>query len=246
MNTTYLKYELIRTLRNRQSYIFSLAFPVILFLVIGGSNKNQDSSNFGGSGIDAITYYMVGMLSFGVIGAVAAGGARIAVDRATGWNRQLRLSPLKPGVYLAAKVAIGYLTAMLTIAVMYIAGISLGAHTTASRWVEMTVLILVALIPFAGIGIWIGHIAKEDAMGPIMGGLMSLFALLGGSYFPLGDGVLGKIGSYIPSYWIVQAGHVAVGGDSWSAKGWIVIAVWSVAFAMLAMKAFQADTQRAR
>lgn len=244
MNATYLKYELVRTLRNRQSYIFSVAFPVILFLVIGGSNKNE--KNFGGTGIDAVTYYMVGMVSFGVIGAVVGGGARIAVDRATGWNRQLRLSPLKPGVYLGAKLAIGYLTALLTIAVMYIAGISLGAHTTGARWVEMTLLILIALVPFAAIGIWIGHIANEDAMGAIMGGLMSLFALLGGSYFPLGGGVLDKIGSYIPSYWIVQAGHLAVGGSGWSLKGWLVILIWSAVFVVLAMRAYLADTRRAR
>ncbi|MGI8666911.1 MAG: ABC transporter permease [Jatrophihabitans sp.] len=245
MNSTYVKYELLRTLRNKQSYIFSLAFPVILFLVIGGANKSSGDANFSGTGIDAITYYMVGMLSFGVIGAVVSGGARISVDRSTGWNRQLRLSPLRPGVYLGTKLAIGYLTALLTIAVMYIAGISMGAHTTLTRWVEMTLLILVALVPFAAIGVFIGHIAHQDAMGPIMGGLMSLFALLGGSYFPLGTGVLAHIGSYIPSYWIVQAAHLAVGGHAWSAKGWLVIAGWSIAFLVLAMRAYQADTQRA-
>jgi ABC-2 type transport system permease protein len=242
MNTTYLRYEVLRTLRNRQGYIFSLAFPVILFLVFGVSNRNATGFPVD---ISPITYYMVGMLGFGAMGAVLAGGARIAVDRSTGWNRQLRLSPLRPAVYLATKVAVGYLTATLTIASMYIAGISFGARASFTEWVRMTLFILLGLVPFAAIGIWIGHLVREDAMGPVMGGLMSLFALVGGSWYPV-SGVLGQIGSWIPSYWIVQAGHIAVGGDSWSVKGWLVVLGWSAVFTGLATRAFLADTARAR
>ncbi|MEO6700467.1 MAG: ABC transporter permease [Jatrophihabitantaceae bacterium] len=241
MNTTYLKYEVLRTLRNRQSYIFSLAFPVILFLVFGVSNRNAEGFP---SSITPITYYMVGMLGFGAMGAVVSGGARIASDRSTGWNRQLRLSPLRPRTYLAAKVVVGYLAALHTVAAMYLAGISFGARASLVEWVQMTAFILIGLIPFAALGIWIGHIASVDAMGPIMGGLMSLFALVGGSWYPV-SGTLGKIGSYIPSYWIVQAGHIAVGGSGWSAKGWLVILGWTAVFTVLAAKAFQADTRRA-
>jgi ABC-2 type transport system permease protein len=242
MNTTYLRYEVLRTLRNRQGYIFSLAFPVILFLVFGVSNRNATGFPVD---ISPITYYMVGMLGFGAMGAVLAGGARIAVDRTTGWNRQLRLSPLRPAVYLATKVAVGYLTATLTIAAMYIAGISFGARASFTEWVQMTLFILLGLVPFAAIGIWIGHLVREDAMGPVMGGLMSLFALVGGSWYPV-SGVLGQIGSWIPSYWIVQAGHIAVGGHSWPVKGWLVVLGWAAVFTALATRAFLADTARAR
>lgn len=243
MNTTYLRFEVLRTLRNRQGFIFSLIFPFVLFVIFATSNRN--TKNFGDSGIPAVNYYMVGMLAFGTMGAVLATGARIAVDRGQGWNRQLRLSPLSPRAYLTSKVAIGYLMALLTIAVMYIAGIALGARTSLVHWVGMTTLILVGLVPFAAVGVWIGHVFHEDAMGPILGGAMSLFALLGGSWFPLGSSVIGKIGSYLPSYWIVQAGHLAVGGQAWPVKGWVVIAAWTLVAGALALRAFEADTKRA-
>jgi ABC-2 type transport system permease protein len=122
MNATYLKYEVVRTLRNRQGFIFSLAFPLVMFFLIAGPNKGD--KNFGNSGIPAVTYYMVGLIAFGTIGAVMSGGARISVDRAAGWNRQLRLSPLPPRTYLASKLLIGYLIAGMTIIVLYAAGIS--------------------------------------------------------------------------------------------------------------------------
>ncbi|WP_213030940.1 hypothetical protein, partial [Acinetobacter baumannii] len=106
------------------------------------------------------TYYMVGLLGFGAMGAVISGGARIAVDRASGWNRQLRLTPLQPRVYLAAKVIVGYVSALLSMALMYVCGISFGAHASLVHWVAMTALILVGLAPFAAIGVFVGHVAK--------------------------------------------------------------------------------------
>ena len=48
----------------------------------------------------------------------------------------------------------------------------------------------------------------------------------------------------LPSYWLVQAGHVGLGGEAWSAEGWTVIAIWSVAMAFAAAWAYRRDTQR--
>ena len=45
-----------------------------------------------------------------------------------------------------------------------------------------------------------------------MGGATALFALLGGTWFPITGGVMQKIGEVLPSYWLVQASHVALGG----------------------------------
>jgi len=41
---TYLRYEVIRTYRNRRFLLFSLAFPLILFLAVAGPHKNSRSS----------------------------------------------------------------------------------------------------------------------------------------------------------------------------------------------------------
>ena len=37
---------------------------------------------------------MVGLTAFGTMNAVLSTGARIAGERAVGWNRQLRITPL--------------------------------------------------------------------------------------------------------------------------------------------------------
>ncbi len=81
MNLTYLRYEMLRIFRNRQNFIFSLIFPLVLFYVIAGTNK--DAPDIQGVSF-APQYYMAGMLGFGAMVAVIAGGARIAAERDAG------------------------------------------------------------------------------------------------------------------------------------------------------------------
>jgi ABC-2 type transport system permease protein len=100
----------------------------------------------------------------------------------------------------------------------------------------------VGLIPFAGIGILLGHLLTTDSIGPAVGGTTALLALLGGVWFPITGGVLHTIAQALPSYWLVQASYVGLGGDGWGARGWAIVAAWSVAAAMAAAWAYRRDT----
>jgi ABC-2 type transport system permease protein len=241
--TLYTRYEFVRTLRNRRAVVFTFIFPLVLFFAIAGPNSGE--KDFGNTGLSAPLYYMVGLVGFGGMNAMLASGARISAERQLGWNRQLRITPLSPRTYFRVKLAIAYLFAGLAIAVLYVSGISLGVHMPADRWLEMTGLVLVGLLPFAAMGIFIGHVVSSDSIGPAVGGTLSLFALLGGTWFPLGThGFLHDFGQALPSYWLVQASHVSLGGEGWSPTGWLVIAAWTVALALLSMRAYRRDTGR--
>ena len=98
----------------------------------------------------------------------------------------------------------------------------------------MTGLILIGLLPFAGLGIVFGHLLTPDSIGPVMGGTTALLAILGGTWFPITSGAMKDIGEALPSYWLVQAGHVALGGKGWTTAGWVVITVWTVGAAVAA------------
>jgi ABC-2 type transport system permease protein len=164
----YTRFELLRVLRNRRFFFLSLGFPLILYLLIAGSNRHNP--NLAKTGISAPLYFMVGMIAFGTMGAMLSSGARIAAERAVGWNRQLRISPLSTRSYLRAKVLTAYLMALLSMAVLYVCGIALGVSMSASHWISMTLLILVCLVPFAALGIAVGHMLTPDSIGPAMGG----------------------------------------------------------------------------
>ncbi len=95
--STYLRYELLRNARNWRFVIFSLLWPLLLFVTIAGTQRHQ---TFDGTGFPL--YFMTAMAALGTMVAVVSSGARIAAERSIGWTRQLRITPLRPGRYLRA------------------------------------------------------------------------------------------------------------------------------------------------
>jgi ABC-2 type transport system permease protein len=238
----YTRYELLRTFRNRRFFVFSIGFPVVLYFLIAGPSRNDQSLR--GTGISAPLYYMVGLTSFGTMAAMISSGVRIAGERTVGWTRQLRITPLSPRAYFRAKVLTAYAMAGLTIVLLDICGLSLGVSIPASQWLEMTGLMLVGLLPFAALGITLGHLMNVDSIGPLTGGLVSLLALVSGTWFPITSGILYDVGQLLPSYWLVQAAHVGIGGSGWGVEGWAVVAFWTVLLAITARFAYRRDTER--
>jgi ABC-2 type transport system permease protein len=239
----YTRFELLRTFRNKRFLLFSLGFPLALYLVIALPGRSQH--DFGGTGIDLPLYYMVGLASFGTMMAMVSSGARIAGERQTGWTRQLRITPLSTRAYFRAKVVTAYAMAGTTIVVLYVAGIAIGVRMPAGEWLQMTALLLVGLLPFAALGVLLGHLMTVDSMGPATGGIISLLAIVSGTWFPVPDhGVLHDIAQALPSYWLTQASHVSLGGDGWSSTGWLVVAGWTVVLVRLAGYAYRRDTKR--
>lgn len=238
----YTRYELLRAFRNRRFFFFALAFPLVLYFVIAAPNRNQQ--NFGHTGISAPLYYMVGLASFGTMMSMVSAGARIAGEREAGWTRQLRITPLTPRAYLRAKVLTSYMMASLSLIALYISGTALGVRLPAGKWLEMTGLIVIALLPFAALGILLGHLLNVDSVGAATGGIISLLAIVSGTWFPITHGFLHDVGQFLPSYWLVYAGRVSLHGHAWNAMGWTVVIAWTAVLSALAAWAYLRDTGR--
>lgn len=238
---TYTRYEVLRTVRNRRFFVFSLVFPLVLFYVIAAENRHAHLD-----GISFPLYYMTGMIAFGTMSAVVAGGARIALERSLGWARQMRITPLSVGAYFRSKLVTSYLMALISLVLISLAGFSLGVHLPAGHWAVLAGLVLVGIAPFAMLGILLGNLLSADSMGPALGGTVTFFALLGGSFGQLfSSGAMHTIIELLPSYWLVQASASAVGGTGWPLRGWVVVAAWTAALTLLTRLAYQRDTKSA-
>jgi ABC-2 type transport system permease protein len=237
----YLRYEILRTLRNRRFLIFSLAFPLVLFFTIAGPNRHATLD-----GAPFPLYFMTGMAAWGSMIAVISSGGRIAQERSVGWTRQMRITPLTTRAYFTAKVLSGYLMASFSIAALALAGTALGVRLDLRQWLTMIVLLLIGLIPFAVFGILLGHLLKVESLGPAMGGSTSLLALIGGAYGPLAtSGMFFSIIKCIPSYWLVQAGRSAIEGSGWPpAESWLVLFIWTAVLTRIAVRIYRRDTSR--
>ena len=186
------------------------------------------------------------MAAWGTMMAVISTGGRISARTPGGMDPpDPHHSASDRRVYFRAKVVCGYLMALMSMAVLYLAGTALGVRLSPGEWLTMTALILVGLVPFVVLGILVGHLVTPDSVGPAIGGITSLLALLGGAWGPLAtSGVLLDIAKLLPSYWLVQAGKTAIGGHGWPAEAWIVVAVWTAVLARLTVRAYRRDTAR--
>jgi len=245
LNLTYVRFELKRLVRNKRMFILSIIMPVALYVLIGLGNKHQNI-DLGRDRLNFQTFYMVSMAGYGAMLAALGAGARVAIDRSAGWNRQLRLTPLSQQTYFGVKVLCGLLLACTSIALLYAIGIATGVSLASfSRWAGMTALIVAAVFPFIAIGTWLGHVLGADSIGPAIGGGGALFGFLGGQWFPPPEhGFLHYVSESVPSYLMTQAGHVGIGGASWPLQGWLVIAAWTVVFGLLTARAYVRDTAR--
>lgn len=239
----YTRFELLRTVRNWRFLLFSLGFPLALYALLAIPNRHEQ--DIGGTGISFALYYMVALASFGTMMAMVSSGSRIAGERTSGWTRQLRITPLTMRAYFRAKVLTAYAMAASSIALLFACGLAVGVRLPVGEWAQMTLLMLVGLAPFAALGILLGHVITVDSIGPATGGIVSLLALLGGTWFPVAeDGFMHTVAVGLPSYWLVQASHVSFGGPGWSVTGWVVVVGWTVVLARLAQLAYRRDTKR--
>ena len=122
----------------------------------------------------------------------------------------------------------GYLRALLTIALMCLAGTVLGVRLSAGEWLTSSASCSSAWSRSPCSASCSATWSAADAIAPAVGGIVTLFAswaALTGSCWR--NRVLFEVIKALPSYWLVQAGKAALGGGSWPAQAWIVIAAWT-------------------
>lgn len=236
----YLGVELRRSLRNRRTLIFSMVMPPFLFLIFGlqGDYANQSTGNGNVTG-----WIAVSMALYGAMVTATAGGASVSVERAQGWTRQLRLTPLRPAVYVGIKLAgamvLGAASVLLTLVVAAFAG----AQMSAGAWVLCAVLAWVGSLVFAAFGLFMGYLLPAENVMQILGPLLALLSFAGGLFVPLGDGWWGTVAQLFPTYGLAELVHAPLGGDLGVAAVVNVVA-WAAIFSVGAAWRFRKDTAR--
>ncbi|WP_037607944.1 ABC transporter permease [Streptacidiphilus rugosus] len=230
-----IKLEVLRVLRNRRYLFFTVLFPVMMFFFYA-------SANIPGSlnGVDAKTYYMVSMATFGTVGAALNTAMRISLERKSGWTRQLRLTALPGWAYVLSKVVAAGVVTLPAVLAVFGAGIAEGVRFPIGTWLAMGLLIWAGGFVFAAAGVALGYAAAPDAVQPItMIGYMGM-AFLGGSWFPLSGG-LKSAGEYTPVYLFNQLAKSPLGGVSVSAGEVAGLIAYLAVFAALAAWLYQRD-----
>ncbi len=251
LNATVLKIELRRLLRNRRTLIFTMIFPVVMFLLVNSSVPDQPL--FRGAVANVAAYVMVSMALYGAAMASTSGGASVSIERASGWSRQLRLTPLNPLAYIMLKVLVSVILGGLSLGATFLVGNFVGhAHMSTTAWVQAGAIILVGSLVFAAFGLFMGYLIPSANVMQILGPMMAVLGFLGGLFQgPVDTGtVIGKIQSFTPIYGLAQIAHWPLTrtstGDLAAFDWWWVVnlAVWGTIFVAGAVWRFRKDTAR--
>ncbi len=236
-----VRYSLISTrlaYRNIRFLVLTVALPLLLFLLYANIYQGADA----GGGLSVVTYLMVSMASFGCIGASINTGARVAIERQTGWNRQLRLTALPARSYLVAKAVVSMLVTLPALILVFLAGATVGnVSLPAAQWIGTGVAIWLGLIPFAVLGLVIGFAGTVDTVQPISMITYLGMSILGGLWFPVEafPPFLQDVAKVTPSYWLADLGRSVVAGDGVPLMAVAGLATWTIGLALVGAVAYR-------
>jgi ABC-2 type transport system permease protein len=230
-----LIFQLRRLGRNKQYLLFTVLLPALFTVFF--------TKVFGGAAADDGEYqeyaagYMVSMMAYGAMGAALGTTIRIAFDRASGWLRQLRITPVPPSQVVAVEVTVGALLTLPSLLVVAAVGrLVNGVELPLTTWVALIVVLWLGSTAFVALGLLIGLALDEKAAGGAIGLVGVVLATLGGLWVPvqLFPDALQTVARALPSYWYAELGRDLVAGSAPAPTGWLALAGFAAAFAVLA------------
>lgn len=175
----------------------------------------------------------------------ATAGPSLGEERANGWLRHLRTTPLRPSAAVAAKMVVAMSFALPSITLVVTAaglvgdgeGLALGW----ARWIQLVGLMWLATMPITAVGALSGlTFGGEAAHGATTLAFVVLW-LAGGIFTPPSQmpDLLAAISRALPSWGVVQVGESVAAGRSLSASALVVLAAWTVGAGALAALAWR-------
>jgi ABC-2 type transport system permease protein len=231
------KAEISRLRRNKRYLIFTVALPVMFYLIFAKSNTT-------GYGVSFKAFYMVGMATFGAFsGAFNNNAMRISYERKDGWIRQLRLTPLPANAYVVAKILASMATTVPSIVVVFLLGRFYGGvQMPIWKWITIAIAIWAGTLIFAALAVAVGYKLDPDSVQPIVLVVFFAFSIFGGLWFPL-SGALQKFGEFTPTYQIVKISTNLLENGTAPLVNVIGVVVWLAIFLGLATLAVRSTAE---
>lgn len=203
------KYESLRLLRTPAFSVPILAMPILFYsffgIVLAGKSSVAQMANF----------LFVGWTVYGVMGPGLFGfGILVAVERNQGLLTFKRALPMPTGSYLASKLMMAVIFAVVVMALLVLVGTTIG-HVTLPPLTLLKVASTMALgvIPACAVGLFIGAYAPASSAAAFANIVYLGMAFLSGLFFPL-SGVMHDIRPIWPTYHLSQLARAAGGMKS--------------------------------
>ncbi|MFF0482016.1 ABC transporter permease [Streptomyces sp. NPDC004435] len=232
--TAYARLEIRRTVRDQAFVISTLGVPVLMYLLF---------TNLGGQdGLASRTAAMVGMAAYGALGAALSLGGGVAEDKATGWLRQLRVTPMSPRRVVAGRALTGAVVVLPAIAAVLSAGLLVnGVRMEPLQWAAVALALWLGSLPFALLGLGNGYRLTPQSTGAVNVACNLGLAVVGGLWFPVSlfPGWLAALSSWTPTHRFAEVGTALAEGHPPPAAALLVLAAWTAVFGTYAAVSYR-------
>lgn len=248
--------EIKQFLRTRESFVFTLLFPVLL-LVIFGAIFNFEIA----PGVQFTQYFVAGMLAAGLLSVGFQSLAiQIPIERDRGVLKRLRGTPMPRWVYFAGKVLMVLATGVLITAVLLTVGVlfyDVSLPAGGHGWWTLAWVSVLGITACTLLGIAFSSVARTGRSAPALvtpvalvlqfiSGVFFVFTQLPAwmqhlaAVFPLKWMTQGMRSVFLPDFYAAQepAGSWELGRVA------LVLGAWCVAGLALCLLTFRWTTRR--
>lgn len=242
MNRTlnFAKRNLLEMSRDALSYIFCIAFPIVMLVVM--TLVNEGIPKEAGMTIFRIDNLEGGIIIFGQTFVMLFTSITIAKDRSGSFLTRLFATPMKSSEFTNGYVLPMVIVAIVQAAVSMLAAVIIAAIVGVELEIGGVLLTFAALIPsafmFIAIGFIFGTFFNEKAAPGVCSIIISLGTFVGGVFFDAGSttGVLKKIINCLPFIYCTKTTRSALKLDiTWESFGKPILIVSAVAAVLMVL-----------
>ena len=199
--------EIRQFLRQRESVVFTLLFPVLLLLIFGSVFKNTIAP-----GVTFSQYFVAGMIASGLINT---GFQQLAImiplERDDGTLKRLRGTPMPPTSYFIGKILSVLACMIVQIVLLLIVGalmFGVDLPTDLGRWVTFTWVTLLGITGSTLLGIAFSSVPRSGrGASAMVTPIVLVLQFISGVFFIFNDGIFGDFRRW-PLIW-----HISAFGD---------------------------------
>ena len=243
--------EVLQFLRQRESVIFTLAFPVILLFIFGSVFKNTIAP-----GVSFSQYFVAGMIASGLVNT---GFQQLAIfipmERDMGTLKRLRGIPMSPISYFIGKAIVVLFAMIVQVALLIVIGrFFFGLHfpINTSLWLRFLLLLIVGSITSTILGIAFSSIPKSGrGASALVSPVVIVLQFISGVFFVFSDlpKWMQQFAALFPLKWLTQGMRSVFLPQSFAAKEpahswelgkmWLILLLWIIGGTIWAVRSFR-------
>ena len=243
--------EVKQFMRQRESVVFTLLFPVLLLLIFGSVFKDEIAP-----GVTFSQYFVAGMIASGLVNT---GFQQLAItipmERDDGTLKRLRGTPAPASSYFIGKIILVFVSMSIQVILLLIFGVLLygiALPSDSAHWITFIWVMLLGLISSTLLGIACSSVPKSGrGASAVVSPIVIILQFFSGVFFVFTQlpSWMQNFAAIFPLKWLTQGMRAVFLPDSFAAQevagSWelgkiaLFLGIWSIAGFFLALKTFR-------